>query len=721
MSGHALLDAGIDVAYQPIVQLNSGSVIAYEALARPRDPRVSDPLEYFAALDKEGLRLAGESMALRAAIEEVHGRVPRTKLFVNASPSTLVDPDFDVLELVELAEKNGLGPDDLVVEVTEAEAIVDLETLVRRTQELRRLGIGLAVDDAGAGHSSFRVITRLRPSFIKLDRELVTSVDVDGARHAFIEAMVRFSRQIGSRLVAEGIETEGELISLAGLGVDAGQGFYLARPTIGRLVLPSPDARRVIAFAAQRLRLGAAQVAVGELVGPATEVDAGCRIVEAYRRFQADPSLGLLVVTESAANRDRVVGQLTRRALECALAAPGAWAQLADCTVRDLADRLPLTIMAALDVVEVAGIIGARHPQEIADDVVVTGPRGEVVGVVAVREVVRTLAEVRHHGDLDVHPLSGLRGRAWIEGELARRLDADEATTMVVVDVDGFRRINDLGGFAAGDDVIRALGRSLGAVAAGVEDTALAHVGADDFMLVIPLRRYEEVVGDLVRRVESEVVPLVRTVLGLHPAARESERLALSIAAVDLAGAPPPGHHYLDWAQNLLSPLMQTVKGHQGHACMHRSGESTALSTWTVTSDVWRKFAFGLAEPPVVLRALDLITVSCTEPEAEGTESSISRFPGGAKEMRRLLTRYTAPLRARAESALAQGSPVMEVVIEGDEVEVLGLLDRIALVTQRIAVAQRLSVPPALALLDRLQRQRARTLTRQDRFSHAGV
>lgn len=716
-SPHAgrLLDAGVDMAYQPIVQLGSGAVIAYEALARPRFPGVPEPLDYFAALESGGLLLAGERQAFRAAVAGASGQAPRMKLFVNASPSTLLDPAFDVVELLELVEEHGLSASDLVIEVTESQAIHDLEGLAHRTTRLRRLGIGLAVDDAGAGHSSFRVITRLRPSYIKIDRELVSGVDADGARHAFIDALVRFSRQIGSRLIAEGIETDSELVALAGLGVDAGQGYYLARPGIGEFAVPSPASRRMIASTAQRLRLGAAQVTVGELAHPAVVIPAGATVREAYARFLSEPSLGTLVLTDPGGSHPRFTGQLTRRALERYLASPDAWSELADRTVGDIADRRPLTVMAPLDLVEVAAVIGARHQQEVVDDVVVTDPRGALVGVVSMRDVLRALSDVRHQDDRDVNPLSGLLGSGWIEGELSRRLDAEEATTILFVDIDGFRRINDLGGFSAGDEVLRALGRSLAGVTAGIEDAAVAHVGADDFVLLVPPHGYEELVGELVRSVESEVAPVMRTVLGLWPGTPEAKQLALSIGAVDLVGQPPPGHRYLEWAQNLLSPLIQTAKDHTGYACMHRSGRSTVLATWNPTRERRRSLGVGLAEPSVVLRALTLIDEAIPQWSSEAEQrGELDRVPYPIAETRGLVTRYAAPLRARADEARRRGDPVMEVAFEGDEDELLGMLDRIALITHTAPTKRRLPVPPERALLDRLLRQRARVLVRQD-------
>lgn len=717
-----VLEAGLDVAYQPIVHLGSGSVIAYEALARPRHPDVRDPLVFFAALERVGRRLEGERVALQAALAGLRGRLPRAKLFVNVRPTTLVDDDFDVSELLALVETHGLAASDLVVEVTESEAVNDLEVLARRRHELQQRGIGFAVDDAGAGHSSFLVITRLRPSYIKIDRELVAGVDADGARHALIDAMVRFSRRIGSRLIAEGIETDEELVSLAGLGVEAGQGFYLAPPAVDRFVVPSPASRRTIAVAAQRLRLGAAQVTAGELARPAAVVEPSLPVRAAYARFLGDPSLNTLVLVDRDASHPRVAGQVARRTLERSLAGPGAWELLEERTVGSIAEREPATVASSLDLVEVAGVVGARHSHELLDDVVVTDPRGELVGVVGVRDVLRVLADVRRSGDEDVDPLSGLLGPGWVETELCRRLDAGEPTTMLFVDLDGFRRVNDLCGFPAGDEVIRSLSRCLSGVAAGVEDAAAAHVGADDFVLLVAPRRYEELVGELVRSVETEVMPVVRTLLRLHQADDEGATVALSAAAVDLTGEPPPGHRYLEWARNRLSPLIQTAKGHGEHSCVYRSAHRIALSTWTPVVGERRRIALGLAEPAVVLRALDLIDDAWEQwwDQARRDEAGLgnaNRFPGPLSVVQGLRKRYAGPLAGRAQRALERGDSVMEVTLEGDEEELLAMLDRVALVTRTGNAGRRLSVPPELALLDRLLRERARVLVREDRLS----
>jgi EAL domain-containing protein (putative c-di-GMP-specific phosphodiesterase class I)/GGDEF domain-containing protein/CBS domain-containing protein len=703
-----LLEAGVDAAYQPIVHLGSGAVIAYEALARPRHPDARSPLAFFDALERAGLRLAGERTAFAAAFRGAGAGLPKAKLFMNASPGTLVDARFDVLELLDLADEHHISAADLVIEVTESEEIDDLEALATSVRRLRRLGIGVAVDDAGAGHASFRVITRLRPSYIKLDRDLVTGVDTDGARHAFVESMVRFARQIGSRLIAEGIETEGELSCLAGLGVEAGQGYFLARPEIGEFASPSAASTRLIGVAANRIRLGAAKLSIRELARPATRIEQHATVGAAYERFAADPRLALLLLDDGG----RLHGQVSRRSLERGLAEPGAWDRLSGRDIATVVDHDPLTLLADLDVREVGAIMAARPAHDDADEVVVVDDAGSVVGVVAVSAVLRALAEVRTHPD-ELNPLSGLPGPAWVEGELARRLAAGSDVTVAVLDVDSFRALNHHGGYTLGDEAIRALARCLTGVTGGVLDAAVAHAGGDDFVLLVPPRGFEELVAETIRSVESEVMPFLRTQLRLHGAGEVAEQLGLSMAGVDVpaVGAGRGGH--LDRARDQLTGLVGRAKSFPGYAVVRSSGETIHVSTWEARGGT-RTISLGFAEPEVVVGALALIERSWAawwdteKPEARAA------FPGPRAFVERLLETYAAALRSTAEQALAENRRVVEVIIEGPEDELLEILDRLAIVASSAHRGRRASASPEVALLDRLLRQRARAITRRD-------
>ena len=102
--------------------------------------------------------------------------------------------------------------------------------LQRQVRTLRRLGFGFAIDDAGAGYASFALIAALRPTVIKIDRDIVHGIGHDDAKQALVEAFVSFGRRIGARLLAEGIERRTDLAALTTLGVELGQGYLLGKP-----------------------------------------------------------------------------------------------------------------------------------------------------------------------------------------------------------------------------------------------------------------------------------------------------------------------------------------------------------------------------------------------------------------------------------------------------------------------------------------------------------
>lgn len=225
---HRLLqDEDLTIAFQPIVDLESGCVVGVEALSRfPTRPDVTPDVVFSEAWNADlGLEL--ELLAVRRALEESRLLDPSIYVTVNVSPVVLANPAF-----VDALKASGVDLRRVVVEVTEHASVTDYTTLERPRQRLRDLGVRLAIDDAGAGYSSLRHIVTLSPDIIKIDRALVADLDKDRARRALVMAVVVYAVEIGPTLVvAEGVETEAELDALRSLAVDAAQGYLTGRPT----------------------------------------------------------------------------------------------------------------------------------------------------------------------------------------------------------------------------------------------------------------------------------------------------------------------------------------------------------------------------------------------------------------------------------------------------------------------------------------------------------
>jgi EAL domain-containing protein (putative c-di-GMP-specific phosphodiesterase class I) len=216
----------IDTAFQPIFDLVTRKVVGAEALARFTAEPAATPDVWFAEAMRVGAGRELELLAVRTALANTAELPEHLYVAINVSPSTLASP-----ALLATLLASGLPTSRLIVEVTEHTSIPDYAPLQEARARLREHGIRVAVDDAGAGYASFRHIVALAPDIIKLDRGLVSGIDHDEACRALVAAVVMFALESGAALVAEGIETAGELAAIEKLGVDAAQGYHLGRPT----------------------------------------------------------------------------------------------------------------------------------------------------------------------------------------------------------------------------------------------------------------------------------------------------------------------------------------------------------------------------------------------------------------------------------------------------------------------------------------------------------
>jgi EAL domain-containing protein (putative c-di-GMP-specific phosphodiesterase class I) len=206
--------------FQPIVSIDSGLAVGHESLTRFDDG--TRPDRGFADAAAVGLGLDLEVACLTAAIAARRKVDAGTWLSLNVSPAL-------ILERTSLAAVLANPPAPIVLEITEHVPIDDYAGV---RESIRSLGpnVRSAIDDAGAGFSSFRHIIELRPDFVKLDIGLVRAIERDPARQALVAGMVYFAIKTGCVLIAEGIETAAEHDTLRSLAVPLGQGFLLGRP-----------------------------------------------------------------------------------------------------------------------------------------------------------------------------------------------------------------------------------------------------------------------------------------------------------------------------------------------------------------------------------------------------------------------------------------------------------------------------------------------------------
>ncbi len=359
----------IAMATQPIVDLRTGAIHAYEALARFGIPGDMSTGELFALAERVGMREQLDLACLDCGLALLPRRPPGTRLTVNVSSQLLAEPR--ALELL------GAQPDlhGLVLEITEEALVRDYAALQLALAPLVERGVRVAVDDMGAGYSGLRNAIDLHPAYLKLDRALVRGIDRDPKRAALVDALLRYAEHAGSHIVAEGVETDGELEALTRLGVPLAQGFLLARPGPPWTPLARRPAR------ADRRAAPSLAVAPADDVAP---TDPATTAEQAHARFAADPRLEALVVLDG---ERRVLALLTRHRLLARLGHRFGFALYGQRSVLRVADRQCLALPATTPWSELVSRAMARPSESRHDAILLLDEDGRYVRRLTIRDL----------------------------------------------------------------------------------------------------------------------------------------------------------------------------------------------------------------------------------------------------------------------------------------------------------------------------------------------
>jgi EAL domain-containing protein (putative c-di-GMP-specific phosphodiesterase class I)/ActR/RegA family two-component response regulator len=216
------------VVFQPIVSLRERRAIGYEALVRSGEPTLPSPANVLQAAERLG-RVHDLGRAIRASVSKAAESAPAgVKLFVNLHPLDLNDEDLYAVDsrLAKIASR-------VVLEITERASLDGVKDVVAQVKRLRAIGFQIAVDDLGAGYAGLTSYSQLEPEIAKIDMSLVRGVDSDARKRSIVGAMTKLCDELGTMVVAEGVETPGERDTLAKVGCDLLQGYLFAKPDRG--------------------------------------------------------------------------------------------------------------------------------------------------------------------------------------------------------------------------------------------------------------------------------------------------------------------------------------------------------------------------------------------------------------------------------------------------------------------------------------------------------
>ena len=228
---HADMEQELDLAFQPIVDFDTGVPLAFEALARWTSPTLGSvsPGDFVPVAERSGMITRMTPMLLRRALTAAASWPAGIRLSFNLSAQDLASPE-QVELLIDVIRKSGIEPSRIDLEITETAVMRDFEQAKRSLTSLNAIGVGLALDDFGTGQSSLSYVHRLPLHKLKIDRSFVVGLEEDGSSRDVVKTILGLCRSLSLHCIVEGVETAEQLLMLRSLGCRAGQGYYFSRP-----------------------------------------------------------------------------------------------------------------------------------------------------------------------------------------------------------------------------------------------------------------------------------------------------------------------------------------------------------------------------------------------------------------------------------------------------------------------------------------------------------
>ncbi|MFC7421224.1 EAL domain-containing protein [Iodobacter arcticus] len=229
------------MAFQPIIDIDSGAPYAFEALVRGVDGQGAEfILEQVNAENRYRFDQTCRIKAIELAVAYGMVEIPDCKLSINFLPNAVYRPETCIRATLEASDQFKFPADRLMFEVTEGERVSDTQHLKNIFAEYRKQGFTTAIDDFGSGYSGLNLLATFQPHVIKLDMELTRDIDSSNAKQAIVAGVLLTATRLGIDIIAEGIETPAELNMLRDFGVRYFQGFLFAKPATGHLPLAIP-------------------------------------------------------------------------------------------------------------------------------------------------------------------------------------------------------------------------------------------------------------------------------------------------------------------------------------------------------------------------------------------------------------------------------------------------------------------------------------------------
>ena len=477
--------------FQPIVDTYRSSIIGYESLIRGPDGHwLERPDALFAEAKALQLSEELELYCVKMAVEGFDTNRFSGALFINIDPNLLSQPAC----IETLTNLHAGTAASLVLELSEHHPVEDIPELKKQVHRLRAMGYRLAIDDLGAGHSSFKLWAEIRPDFVKLDRYFITDINKSPYKQEFVQHIVTLAKNLHATVIAEGIETKEELRQLQKMGIFAMQGFLIARPA------PEPFPGQLLSERLSQEEAVERYDSLRNLLEETTVVTSDRKVADILDYFRQNKRLVAIPVVD----HHEVVGIIRRgQFMELMSSAFGA-ALFANKPARLVmqTNYLPIDAQAPI---EKASALLTEHEDTIEQQVLLIVDKGRYVGVIPISSLLRRITELKIQNARYANPLTLLPGNVPINQTIDRRATEGGSFYVLYFDLNYFKPFNDEYGYHRGDAVIQWFAHLL-SEHYSPGGHFVGHVGGDDFIVVTQDDKFEVSVIKQLKRVFLEEI-----------------------------------------------------------------------------------------------------------------------------------------------------------------------------------------------------------------------
>ena len=477
----------LSAVFQPIIDIKTAEIVGHEGLIRgPVDSPLHSPLKLFNTARQYGKVAELEYLARREVLQSFFNHAATGKVFLNISPDVLMSRDSRVGETLKYIAEIGLKPQQVVIELTENAATTDYQLLRDASHYYRAMGFEIAIDDLGEGFSGLRMWSELRPDYVKIDQHFIQGINHDPLKLQFVRSIQEIANKSGARIIAEGIETEQELLTICDIGIALGQGYHICRPQSQTITAAPMHIKQELANRVNHHKHTLNhRVTVESLMKQVPYLAPDFSNDMALKQFELQPEINAMPVVKNGFP----VGIIGRHYITSLFSKRYYRELYGKSACETIMDKRPVIIEKSASLHDISELILQSDPHYLSIGFIVTD-HNVYAGMGSGHDLLRLFTQMQLSAARYANPLTLLPGNVPINEHIDEFLKAKVPFVICYFDLDFFKPFNDIHGYKKGDDVIQLLGRLLKEKCSDDIDF-VGHIGGDDFIVLFQSQDWE--------------------------------------------------------------------------------------------------------------------------------------------------------------------------------------------------------------------------------------